>query len=109
MLTALSALWSYVDSSTNITFHANSMQFNYSSIDGSMSIDSVTARNLELVHTLTDANASLFAMMNHTKTNMGARLLRNCILQPLTDLATIESRLDCTKELLEVMWVFIIE
>jgi DNA mismatch repair protein MSH4 len=47
-----------------------------------------------------DPKNSLFGMMNYTKTAGGSRLLRSTILQPLCDLATIETRLSCVDELL---------
>jgi MutS domain III len=38
--------------------------------------------------------ASLFGFLNHTATSAGARLLRTNLLQPLTDIPTLELRLD---------------
>lgn len=37
---------------------------------------------------------SLFGFLNHTSTAAGARLLRTNLLQPLTDITTLELRLD---------------
>jgi DNA mismatch repair ATPase MutS len=36
----------------------------------------------------------LFGFLNHTATACGARLLRTNLLQPLTDITTLELRLD---------------
>ncbi|KAH7830028.1 putative DNA mismatch repair protein MSH4 [Monocercomonoides exilis] len=44
---------------------------------------------------------SLFSFLNHTGTAMGSRLLRSSLIQPLTDLDTINSRLDAVGELLQ--------
>jgi DNA mismatch repair ATPase MutS len=39
-------------------------------------------------------SGSLFGFLNHTATACGARLLRTNLLQPLTDITTLELRLD---------------
>eukprot|EP00878_Enallax_costatus_P017833 GHUV01018739.1.p1 GENE.GHUV01018739.1~~GHUV01018739.1.p1 ORF type:complete len:305 (+),score=89.73 GHUV01018739.1:1078-1992(+) len=44
---------------------------------------------------------SLFGFLNNTTTAAGARLLRTNLLQPLTDITTLELRLDSLQELLE--------
>lgn len=84
-----------------------------------MSIDRRTATNLELISNTRSGNQkeSLFGVINHTKTVVGARLLRSNILRPstgedkravalfsaayrsnllpaLTDIPTITTRLD---------------
>uniref|UniRef100_A0A383WQ55 DNA mismatch repair proteins mutS family domain-containing protein n=1 Tax=Tetradesmus obliquus TaxID=3088 RepID=A0A383WQ55_TETOB len=46
-------------------------------------------------------SSSLFGFLNHTATACGARLLRTNLLQPLTDITTLELRLDSLQELLE--------
>jgi DNA mismatch repair protein MutS len=63
---------------------------------GSMPIDEMTRRNLELVESLRggDAAGTLLGVLDRTQTPMGARLLRQWVLAPLTDLAAIEARLD---------------
>lgn len=42
---------------------------------------------------------TLFGVLNHTVTPMGSRLLRTNILQPSTDEALIQRRLDAVQEL----------
>lgn len=66
-----------------------------------MHLDSATRRNLELVRTLRDGRVagSLLSVLDHTATAMGARLLRRWINQPLTDLVSINERLDAVAEL----------
>jgi len=73
------------------------------SIDEFVSIDTSTARNLELVQTVRDKayKGSLFWAINRTKTNMGARLLRQWIQQPLQNMQTIEHRQSAVEELIE--------
>lgn len=61
-----------------------------------------TARNLELVtNELGKVDHCLYAVLNHTLTPGGDRLLRANILQPPCDLNTINTRLDCISELIE--------
>ena len=61
-----------------------------------MVIDRNTQRNLELVQSLfTDStDATLLSVLNHTRTPMGARLLREWILHPLLDITRIRQRQD---------------
>jgi DNA mismatch repair protein MutS len=67
---------------------------------GVMSLDEMTRRNLELVESLRGPGGggvnegTLLSVLDRTQTPMGARLLRQWILAPLTARATIESRLD---------------
>jgi len=65
---------------------------------GVMALDEMTRRNLELVESLRGAGGgsegTLLSVLDRTQTPMGARLLRQWILAPLTARATIESRLD---------------
>ncbi len=68
-----------------------------------VSIDAGTGRNLELVRTVRDNKyeGSLFWAVNKTKTNMGARLLRKWIQQPLQDIDRIKQRQSAVEELAE--------
>jgi DNA mismatch repair protein MutS len=60
-----------------------------------MTLDSATRRNLELVAAIRgDTNGSLLGVLDHTRTPMGGRLLRQWITQPLLDRAALEQRLD---------------
>ena len=63
---------------------------------GTMPIDEMTRRNLELVESLRggDVSGTLLGVLDRTQTPMGARLLRQWILSPLTDPVTIDARLD---------------
>jgi len=66
-----------------------------------MFIDTATRRNLELVQTIRDKSykGSLLWVLDQTKTSMGARLLRQWILQPLLDSEKINQRLAAVEEL----------
>ncbi|MEX2180636.1 MAG: DNA mismatch repair protein MutS [Gemmatimonadaceae bacterium] len=64
---------------------------------GTMPLDEMTRRNLELVESLrggADTAGTLLAVLDRTQTPMGARLLRQWMLAPLTDVSAIEARLD---------------
>lgn len=60
-----------------------------------VSIDDATRKNLEISANLRDGSASytLFEVVNHTRTAMGTRLLKNWIHHPLVDRSSIEERL----------------
>ena len=68
---------------------------------GVMPIDEMTRRNLELVESLRggDTAGTLLAVLDRTQTPMGARLLRQWVLAPLTDLGAINARLDAVDAL----------
>lgn len=74
-------------------------------LDNFMTLDAATRRNLELTASLAPDNAtrngarSLFAILDHTETAMGARLLKRWIHQPLLDLDAIHARQDAVAEL----------
>ncbi|MCS6866172.1 MAG: DNA mismatch repair protein MutS [Gemmataceae bacterium] len=65
-------------------------------------LDDVTRRSLELTRTLRDnhRDGSLLAVLDRTVTPMGARLLYDSLLAPLTDITAINHRLDAVEELL---------
>ncbi len=64
-------------------------------------IDAVTRRNLELVESLLDGSrrGTLLDVLDHTRTPMGGRLLREWILRPLVEIERIQDRLDAVEEL----------
>ncbi len=55
-------------------------------------IDAASQRNLDLVESRSGKNHTLVAVLDRTATPMGARLLRDWILHPLTDLPTLTTR-----------------
>ncbi|KAI8839742.1 muts domain V-domain-containing protein [Chytriomyces cf. hyalinus JEL632] len=97
----VAAILTYVEERDEITYYRNSLRFKFFSLDGIMSIDHITARNLELIINLeTNKSAgSLFGVLNNCQTGMGARLLRMNVLQPLNDLETINCRLNAVEDL----------
>lgn len=64
-------------------------------------IDISTIRALELIQNLENPKSRdcLFGLLNSTQTPMGARLLRSNVLQPLTDIDTLNTRYDALEEL----------
>jgi DNA mismatch repair protein MutS len=66
-----------------------------------MILDAATRRNLELVRTLRDNSreGSLLALLDRTLTPMGARLMRQWLLQPLLSVPQIVRRLDAVEAL----------
>src|SRR6185503_16614762 len=70
---------------------------------GVMPLDEMTRRNLELVESLRGGGVegTLLSVLDRTTTPMGARLLRNWLLAPLTDEQAINSRLDAVQHLVE--------
>ncbi|GBD36746.1 DNA mismatch repair protein MutS [bacterium HR36] len=66
-------------------------------------LDAVTRRSLELVRTLREGRreGSLLASIDRTITPMGARLLQDWLLAPLTDVAAIVERQEAVAELKE--------
>jgi DNA mismatch repair protein MutS len=68
--------------------------------DALLTLDEVTRRSLELTRTLRDAqrDGSLVSVLDRTVTPMGARMLHDSLLAPLTDRAAIEARLDAVEE-----------
>ena len=65
-----------------------------------MVIDATTRRNLELTESLRGGKqGTLVALLDKTRTPMGARLLRQWIVQPLLDKPQIERRLDAVENL----------
>ncbi|MDB5311908.1 MAG: mismatch repair protein MutS [Gemmataceae bacterium] len=71
--------------------------------DALLALDEVTRRSLELTRTLRDAQreGSLLAVLDRTVTPMGARMLHDSLLAPLTDVPAIAARLDAVEELLK--------
>ncbi|WP_299251117.1 DNA mismatch repair protein MutS [uncultured Cytophaga sp.] len=62
-------------------------------------LDRFTIRNLELIHAQQIEGVPLIDVLDHTKTPMGARMLKKWLILPLKDITPIQERLD-TVELL---------
>ncbi|TNF23694.1 MAG: DNA mismatch repair protein MutS [Deltaproteobacteria bacterium] len=68
-----------------------------------MRVGPATVRNLELVRTLADGRrkGSLLGLLDHTRTAMGSRRLKQWILYPLCDLEAIRARHDIVGALVD--------
>jgi len=92
------AIMSYLQKTqkNNIAQITKCAVFNWNS---AMILDRVTIRNLELTRQLVDnkKKGSLFWVINHTKTPMGARRLLSLLTHPSTHLAEINQRLDAVE------------
>ena len=68
-----------------------------------VSIDAGTRKNLELTETLREKNkyGSLLWAIDKTQTNMGARLLKSWICQPLKDITRIYERQKIVQQIIE--------
>jgi DNA mismatch repair protein MSH4 len=84
-----------------MTFSRHSMRMRYEPSEGSMMIDVSTIHSLELVQNLHNPKSKdcLFGLLNETLTPMGARLLRNNVLQPLTDADVLTTRYAAVEDL----------
>lgn len=88
-------LLDYLEKTTNSSVpHVDSIKvyhdYNYLIIDDS------SRKNLEIVNNLRDSSSqfTLLECVNHAKTAMGSRMIRNWLLFPLTKKEEIEARLD---------------
>lgn len=99
-LIASGALTAYLlDTQMNDLSHMN--EIHPYSIGRYLVIDHSTYRNLELTETMREKEkrGSLLWVLDHTKTAMGARRLKNMIEHPLLDTSEINGRLDAIDEL----------
>lgn len=60
-------------------------------------LDRFTTRNLEIVEPMSPEGMSLYKVLDHTVTPMGARLLHRHLLFPLLDVEAIDKRLDAVE------------
>ena len=65
-------------------------------------LDIATCRNLEIIETIRDQKkrGSFLWLLDNTKSSMGARLMRNWVLNPLKDEIEINGRLNAVEELI---------
>lgn len=101
-ITAAGALLEYVQETQKSTLHHIARLEPF--VRGTnLLIDEATRRSLELVRTLRDDGraGSLLAVIDETVTPMGARLLAEWLSNPLTNLDSINRRLDAVQEFAE--------
>ncbi|KAL8349373.1 hypothetical protein RB601_001875 [Gaeumannomyces tritici] len=107
-LCSLAAAFKYVESEARVRIAPNSVAIQYEPADDTMMIDVSSIHSLELLQNAQNARSrnSLFGLLNHTLTPMGARYLRSSILQPSTKRKLIEPRQNAVKELSEFQGLF---
>jgi DNA mismatch repair protein MutS len=91
------ALFTYVrETQRNALSHISSLK--YYEENEFLIVDALTQRNLELVRNLKNSTENtLYDVLDHTNTAMGARLLRKWLLAPLKDIKSINERLDAVE------------
>jgi len=102
-IAAAAAIIKHAEISRNVVFTHGSLRVKYQGSEGSMLIDYLSIRNLELVQNIQNPKSAqcLYGVLDHCHTPMGKRLLRSNILQPSSDLHTIDARLDAVTEMIQ--------
>ncbi|CEM01236.1 unnamed protein product [Vitrella brassicaformis CCMP3155] len=95
-LAAFSALTKYVEHTQKIILTTDGLNVSFRHLDDYVLLDPSTVEHLELLADTRhgDPKKSISALYR-TKTRGGARMLRQSLLQPLTDPKEINERLDC--------------
>jgi len=98
LATSAGALLSYLhQTQKNDLKHINRLKI--INTEDYMLLDKVTLYNLNIISNKRDDNATLLASLDHTKTSMGSRMLRQWILKPLLNINEINKRLNAVEEL----------
>lgn len=99
---SLGALLAYLDKTSKVDL-LHIKQIKKYDVEGYMSIDAQSRKNLELTQTIRERTkkASLLWVLDKTKTSMGARLLKQWVEQPLINVNDINKRIDAVEELKE--------
>ncbi|KAG0415194.1 hypothetical protein HPB47_007642, partial [Ixodes persulcatus] len=102
-LSAVAALVQYVEGMQNVTCNPHSIKIIFNSGKGVARLDCTTVRELELLvnKMAPRSGASLFGVLNHTRTPGGARLLRVNVLQPPCDKDAVAQRQRAVREILD--------
>lgn len=104
-LACASAVLKYAEMVQNVVLMPHSIKVTCIGAETTCLIDPATSVHLELMMAINKSGKalmgkSLFDVLNRTSTKGGARLLRSNILQPSTDLALIQMRLEAIEALL---------
>jgi DNA mismatch repair protein MSH4 len=94
----------YLESEVSLKIVPHSMRIRYEPSEDTMMIDTSAIRSLELIQNLRSSKSkdSLYGLLNHTQTPMGARLLRNNLIQPSTRVDSyLEPRYEAVSELID--------
>ncbi|UNI17140.1 MutS protein msh4 [Purpureocillium takamizusanense] len=99
---SFAAAMKYIDHQFTISFAPHSLRIRYQPSEDTMMIDVAAIRSLEIMQNAHNSKSkeSLYGLLNHTCTPMGARMLRRNILQPPTGHETfLGPRFDALEEL----------
>lgn len=103
-LSSACACISYLETLPNHSFIHEKFNIKYESSEDSMFINASAIQDLELLNsnstTKTGKKVTLFNYLNSTVTKMGERLLKNNIVQPLTNKISLLLRFETVKELI---------
>ncbi|ODV61901.1 MutS family protein MSH4 ASCRUDRAFT_7366 [Ascoidea rubescens DSM 1968] len=102
LLASVNSIIQYMKNSSTCQILFGNLRISYKACESTLLIDSKTIKSLELVNNSIDNKhgISLLKFLNSTVTKMGYRVLRNNILQPLTNPESIKLRLESVRELL---------
>ncbi|CAO1602016.1 MutS protein msh4 [Xanthoria calcicola] len=97
----IAAVLKYIELALSFSFPFHSLRIKYETSEGSMMIDLSTISSMELIQNLQNPKSKdcLFGLLNQTLTPMGSRLLKSLLLQPSTNVETLEKRFDALDEL----------
>ena len=100
---AAGGLLQYLAETQPTLIHAHLRPPTFRPLDQEMHLDQTTLRNLEIFRPLSEQQKSptLLGALDYTLTSMGARLLRQWIVRPLTQVARITERQDAIKEFVD--------
>ncbi|KAK6781483.1 hypothetical protein RDI58_019279 [Solanum bulbocastanum] len=106
-LAAAAATIKWIEAEKGVIITSHSLLVTFNGSFDHMNIDSTSVQNLEIIEPMhssllgtNNKKRSLFHLLKTTRTIGGTRLLRANLLQPLKDIETINTRLDCLDELM---------
>jgi len=107
-LAACAALFKYLEQSRGILFHPNCLRIRYSAFQGTLFLDVGTIEALELLRSSNEfagekarKEQCLLGVLDKTKTLPGRRFLRKTLLEPPSDINTINTRQELVAEIIE--------
>lgn len=99
---AIAGLLQFVDLMPDTTFHSK-MHLEMYNMGKYMRIDTAAQKALNIMRSKVDAaeSFSLHGLLNRCRTTMGKRLLKIWLKQPLTEISSINARLDVVESLIK--------
>lgn len=93
-VSAAGALLQYLENTQKTSLeHITTLSIH--NVEEGLILDQTTIRNLELIEPLFNKEApSLLSTIDRTSTPMGGRMLKECVVRPLTNVKDIKARLD---------------